>query len=346
MPSNYSDQKFKTKVSEIKNNYYGESISNNGSDASLYRHEYSNRSSIGEEQNGVRVPNNRSNLHVEDENLCPKNLSTLVGRLLVNATVPKMEEVEKELSVSHGGWVKNGGCWNPTECKARVKMALIIPYRNRQEQLSIFVRHLHPMLKKQNVDYRIFVIEQAEQTPFNRAMLFNIGFNESLKFDQYECFVFHDVDLIPEDDRNEYSCPSSPRHMSVAVDTFKYLLPYENIFGGVGSFTREHFELINGFSNEFWGWGGEDDDLFRRITAKGLKLKRPAMQVGRYKMLKVFHFRSHGGDPNRVAKLHTSAERMSTDGLNSLKYAVQQVTVLPLYTIVTADVKDAMEKTT
>lgn len=40
-------------------------------------------------------------------------------------------------------------------------MALIIPYRNRYEQLSIFVRHMHPMLKKQNVDYRILVVEQV-----------------------------------------------------------------------------------------------------------------------------------------------------------------------------------------
>lgn len=76
LPSNYSDQKFKTKVSEIKNNYYDESISNNGSDARPYRHEHSNRSSINAEQNGIA--NNRSNqTHFEDENLCPKNLSTL-----------------------------------------------------------------------------------------------------------------------------------------------------------------------------------------------------------------------------------------------------------------------------
>ena len=41
-------------------------------------------------------------------------------------------------------------------------------------------------------------------------------------------------------------------------------LPYKGLFGGAGSFTRAHFELINGFSNVFWGWGGEDDDLFQR----------------------------------------------------------------------------------
>lgn len=41
------------------------------------------------------------------------------------------------------------------------QMALIIPYRNRFEQLSIFVRHMHPILRRQNLDYRIFVIEQV-----------------------------------------------------------------------------------------------------------------------------------------------------------------------------------------
>ena len=78
LPSNYSEQKIK--VSEIKNNNYSESTSNNGltnqlADGSEISHEHSNRSSINEEQNGVAM--NRSNVtHVQDENLCPKNLSS------------------------------------------------------------------------------------------------------------------------------------------------------------------------------------------------------------------------------------------------------------------------------
>lgn len=51
---------------------------------------------------------------------------------------------------------------------------------------------------------------------------------------------------------------------SISWIHFVYSLPYTNIFGGVGAFTRQHFELVNGFSNKFWGWGGEDDDLFKR----------------------------------------------------------------------------------
>ena len=50
----------------------------------------------------------------------------------------------------------------------------------------------------------------------------------------------------------------------VCFNSFACSLPYHTIFGGAGSFTKQHFELINGFSNKFWGWGGEDDDLYNR----------------------------------------------------------------------------------
>lgn len=56
---------------------------------------------------------------------------------------------------------------------------------------------------------------QVDLKLFNRAMLFNVGFAEALKDDNWDCFIFHDVDLLPENDKNLYSCPESPRHMSV-----------------------------------------------------------------------------------------------------------------------------------
>ncbi|XP_032222456.1 beta-1,4-galactosyltransferase 5 isoform X1 [Nematostella vectensis] len=280
----------------------------------------------------------------EDQELCPAKSDSLVGQLFVNQNIPKMEELEKHFSEKFGGWVKKGGAWKPTECKARTKVALIVPFRKRYEQLGIFVRHMHPMLKRQNVEYRIIIVEQSGDTPFNRAILFNIGYKESLKFNNFDCFIFHDVDLIPEDDRNEYSCPTSPRHMSAAVDKFNYHLPYASIFGGAGSFKRKDFEEINGFSNKFWGWGGEDDDLYQRITAKGFHLTRPSLQIGRYKMVRTHHHQSSKADPNRHSLLQNTVQRMPRDGLNTLVYKVLQVKEECLYTIVTIHVDKSMVK--
>lgn len=64
---------------------------------------------------------------------------------------------------------------------------------------------------------------QAGAGTFNKARIMNAAFMEALKVkDGFHCFVFHDVDLVPEDDRNMYSCPQQPRHMSVAIDEMGY----------------------------------------------------------------------------------------------------------------------------
>lgn len=49
--------------------------------------------------------------------------------------------------------------------------------------------------------------------------------------------------------------------------------------------STEHFQLVNGFSNMFWGWGGEDDDMSMRIKMKGLHLSRYPFNIARYTML-------------------------------------------------------------
>jgi len=55
-----------------------------------------------------------------------------------------------------------------------------------------------------------------------KGVLMNAAFIYASNEYDYQCFVFHDVDLIPEDDRNMYSCPIYPRHMSVAVNEMNY----------------------------------------------------------------------------------------------------------------------------
>ena len=45
-----------------------------------------------------------------------------MGRLHVNKSVPKMEDIERKMSRDFQGWVNKGGQWKPTECKARVKV--------------------------------------------------------------------------------------------------------------------------------------------------------------------------------------------------------------------------------
>lgn len=149
-------------------------------------------------------------------------LKFLVGRLKIDTSDSiTFEAIENEIRNLN---IKVGGLRSPSECTARHKVAIIIPFRNRESNLKIFLRHIHPILCRQQIDYGIYVIEPVQNLTFNRGLLMNIGFIESLKLtiDKWDCFIFHDVDLIPEDDRNIYSCPEQPRHMSSAVSTFNY----------------------------------------------------------------------------------------------------------------------------
>ena len=111
-----------------------------------------------------------------------------------------------------------------------------------------------------------------------------MGFVEALNdYPDWECFIFHDVDLMPEDDRNIYNCPIlQPRHMSVAVDTMNYTLMYDSLFGGVSALSKKHFLQVNGYSNQFWGWGGEDDDMWSRIKNAKLNVTRYSKDIARY----------------------------------------------------------------
>ncbi|XP_074595686.1 beta-1,4-N-acetylgalactosaminyltransferase bre-4-like isoform X2 [Brevipalpus obovatus] len=213
--------------------------------------------------------------------LCSVVPPRLVGKLKVLRDIYDWSTLEGKFPQ-----LMPGGCFKNTECKARQKVALIIPYRHREDHLKTFLNNIHPILLRQQVDYCVYVIEQIGNTSFNRAKLFNIGFNEAIKQNNYDCFIFHDVDLIPEDDRNIYRCTEQPRHMSVAIDTMKYRLPYESIFGGVSALSRDQLIALNGFSNEYWGWGGEDDDMSRRILYGGFRISRPPAKYARYTMLR------------------------------------------------------------
>lgn len=155
-------------------------------------------------------------------NSCPPIPPNLQGPIEVDTTYEKMETIEMRLRDK----LLPGGAFKPTECNAKDRVAIVIPYRDRAHHLPIFLKNIHPFLMKQQIEYGIFVVEQIADGLFNRAALMNIGFLEAGKLNNWDCFIFHDVDLLPMDDRNLYTCPDQPRHMSVAVDTmgFKYVL--------------------------------------------------------------------------------------------------------------------------
>lgn len=150
---------------------------------------------------------------------CPSQPSDSIGPIDIDIEYESLESIDQRFEDR----VEPGGYFKPIECKqVNNRVAIVIPYRDKSAHLSIFLKNMHPFLMKQQVDYGIFVVEQFGSDLFNRAALLNVGFLEAMKLSQWDCFIFHDVDLIPLDDRNLYRCPKQPRHMSVAIDTMQF----------------------------------------------------------------------------------------------------------------------------
>jgi hypothetical protein len=123
---------------------------------------------------------------------------------------------------------------------------------------------------------------------FNKGRLFNTAVrylqNQSLNI---TCIILHDVDLLPEDDGNFYICESKhPKHTTSRVRQLNssrgYTRHYEFLIGGVLILTYDMYVNLNGFSNLYWGWGGEDDDLALRIIQQRMCIVRPSYELAIY----------------------------------------------------------------
>ena len=171
----------------------------------------------------------------------------------------------------------NGNGLKSTESHFEHKLCLLVPFRDRAEELLKFVPHISKFLSKQQIRHSIFVVNQADGLRFNRASLINVGFlhaRSMLGDPECDYVGLHDVDLLPLNDALSYAFPSEgPLHVAAPGLHPKY--NYPTFVGAILLLTVADFELIRGMSNKYWGWGWEDDELYHRLVDAGLKVQRP-----------------------------------------------------------------------
>jgi len=143
------------------------------------------------------------------------------------------------------------------------KLGICIPYRNRKEHLERLIPHLTKHLNDRGIDHAFYVGHQVDEKLFNRGAMKNIAAYYAFK-DGCDYIAWHDVDMLPHEEC-DYSYPEeTPIHIATKLSKYKYGLGYDQYFGGVVLFTKEQAERTNGYSNDYWDWGQEDDDLFWR----------------------------------------------------------------------------------
>ena len=153
---------------------------------------------------------------------------------------------------------------NNTEKKGKHFLSVLVPSSGElgRNLRPIFCTYMTSFLNQQlgENNYEILFAEQMDSLPFNKAYSYNIAAIFANPAADY--FAIHDVDLLPFTGAN-YSF-----HDEV-VRLTKFLCNYEkfrtcqqnrwpiDLLGGAFLITKRDFELVNGMSNSFWGWGGE-----------------------------------------------------------------------------------------
>jgi hypothetical protein len=121
-----------------------------------------------------------------------------------------------------------------------------------------------------DIPHKFYVGHQVDDKLFNRGAMKNIAAHQAFE-DGCDYIAWHDVDMVPHDDNCDYSYPGdNPVHIATKLSKYEYKLGYEQYFGGVILFTKDQVEKTNGYSNDYWDWGQEDDDLFWRSYYEGL----------------------------------------------------------------------------
>ncbi len=161
------------------------------------------------------------------------------------------------------------------------KGLIIIPYRDtpdgkRHEQLIVISEFFEKSLDKSMLSYT--VAEQNDTKPFNRGWLLNKAVSQNMDYDYY---IFHDVDLIPDSTllKEYYKFPELPIHLGHRGQRWSVdkpvSWPVNKFIGGVFSVSKDDFIKINGFPNNFWGWGAEDDALSYRLYINDITVESP-----------------------------------------------------------------------
>jgi hypothetical protein len=78
---------------------------------------------------------------------------------LTSADVDTSPKTMHEIYVRVGSGLKAGGVYVPMKTTDTSRVAIVVPFRDREEHLRMFLNHMHHFLQKQSIMYGLYVIE-------------------------------------------------------------------------------------------------------------------------------------------------------------------------------------------
>jgi len=224
--------------------------------------------------------------------------------------------------------------------KSKKNIAIITIYRDnttheREKQKNEFIDKIN-ILFQPYCNFHIYIIEQSEDGKgFNIGKTKNIGFEIAFNSDiQFDHYIFTDIDMIPNYDLMKYYI-KNPKNgvLSLANRGSRWSKKTidEVFFGGAFNINGKIFKKINGFANNFWGWGGEDRNLIIRSCLKQIPNYKPRdgdmINIEEYNQKTInikqkLKLVNSDRDKLVVEKLYIDLTNYMSNGLNHLKYKI------------------------
>ena len=216
-----------------------------------------------------------------------------------------------------------------------MKLALIVPYRDRAEQLKNFIPGIREYLDSYHIDFDLIVAQQMGRSLFNKGRLMNAAVRENMGYGYY---IFHDVDLFPV----RSSPHKEPEHFGYhgmpnyfPIDHARIIVkPAQKVAGCVFGVSAQVYSDVNGHSNSYWGWGYEDRDFYERLKHYGVPVEEQGKRGHRSYGQRFFKALDGGsgwvpGFERNEAVFHdimrNRDEDFKRDGLNSVLYRLDTV---------------------
>lgn len=208
---------------------------------------------------------------------------------------------------------------------------ICIPYRDMPRCLFRMMSVLETAVDITDID--ITIIEQTDDgRRFNLGKIINVGFDlyQQESTDKWT-YMFHPIDLFAIGGF-EYYLSSNKEMNTVGLPALSINTIGEHRFYRAAMFSPNLFTSINGYPNEFWGWGAEDDAFFTRLKIMGIKLPHTCIEFKKWAEFQEDHEHCHASpdcikgldhhNENLQKAYATTKESMMSDGLNNLIYKV------------------------
>lgn len=138
------------------------------------------------------------------------------------------------------------------------ELLIVTPYRNREEHLAEFLKNSPRYFDEQGIDYDILLCELDQVGDWNAGLCVNSLIDFINCGRSYNWLYIHHVDVWPSE--GNWCFPENNTIVHNLGDYGSCLLKLED------------FLKVNGCCNSFWGWGGEDNELFDKLRQSGCRV--------------------------------------------------------------------------